>query len=137
MSQTAGMLLCHYHEGANQVHHFVFSDSTRAALQQWANHLEQLQLRRVWYNRAQVYLLLDTRAGMEFPLRHVFEIIADYNRSYPQLDAPQIVMAVLHHSKTSILEIYPMMAELLQPPLKLQFFTDSKAAEQWLAQQQA
>lgn len=137
MSQTADNMLCHYRKLGHDTHVFTFMQGTRAAIQQWATHIEAIQLAREWYNTGMIYLLLDARQAPTFPIRAMFEVLSDYNRAYPQLTPPQIHLAFVRHPQTDVLDIYPMMAELLDPPVNLSFFTEDVAAEQWLQQQHA
>jgi hypothetical protein len=72
------------------------------------------------------------RAAVNLPIRYLFEMLSDYNRSYPNLAAPQVKMAYLRSPETVVLDVYSMMAELFEPPLTVQFFTDETKARAWL-----
>lgn len=124
--------LCYHQPLADNVHKFVFVTNTREAIQEWAQHIERLQLAHRWYNRGHIRLLLDARTIREFPIRYLFEVLSDYNRAYPELEPPHLTMGFLHHPDTPILSIFYQFADLLHPPLMLRFFTDESQALRWL-----
>jgi hypothetical protein len=132
MNQSVKHNLCEHHILSDIAHEFVFHGDSRDAVQAWANHIEQLQLRQTWYNNDQICLLLDARAAVNLPIRYLFEMLSDYNRSYPNLEAPRVKMAYLRSPETVVLDVYSMMAELFEPPLTVQFFTDANKARAWL-----
>jgi hypothetical protein len=116
----------------SDVHRFVFQSGSREAVQSWAHHIEQLQLNHQWYGKQRILLLMDARNAAELPLRYLFEMISDYNRAYPDLQAPGLVLAYLHHPSALILDLYRVLAEMLTPPVRIEFFTDESAARAWL-----
>jgi hypothetical protein len=126
--------LCEYQALEPKLHVFTFNADSREAIQAWAHHIEQLQLKRQWYNTGQVKLLVDARRAVELPIRYLFEMLSDYNRAYPDLEAPRVSLAYLRSPDTPILEIYQMMAELFEPPLSVQFFLDEDKASRWLSE---
>jgi hypothetical protein len=132
MDQSANNALCEHRTVSDKAHEFVFRGENRDAVQAWANHIEQLQLAQTWYNKGQIDMLLDAREAINLPIRHLFEVLSDYNRSYPNLEAPRVKMAYLRSPETVVLDIYSMMAELFEPPLTIQFFTDEAKARAWL-----
>jgi hypothetical protein len=132
MSQPVKNALCEHRAVSDNTHEFIFRDDSRDAVQAWANHIEQLQLAQTWYNKAQIHLLLDAREAVNLPIRYLFEMLSDYNRSYPNLQAPRVKMAYLRSPETVVLDVYSMMAELFEPPLTVQFFTDASKARAWL-----
>lgn len=124
--------LCQHDTLAGGFHRFTFQASSREAVQSWAQHVEQLQLTHQWYGRQHILLLLDARNAAELPLRYLFEMISDYNRAYPDLQAPSLVLAYLHHPSALILDLYRVLAEMLNPPVRIEFFTDEDTARDWL-----
>lgn len=124
--------LCVHEAEGNDAHRFVFKSGDREAVDAWAQHVEQLQLDHQWYGRNRLVLLLDARHAVDLPLRYLFEVISDYNRAYPNLDAPFLVVAYLHHPDALILDLYRVLAEMLTPPVRIEFFTDENAARAWL-----
>jgi hypothetical protein len=135
MTQEETQPLCKHQQIQPLEHKFVFQASNRAAVQEWAYLIEQLQLQKLWYNQAHLRLLLDARVAKELPLRYLFELLSDYNRSYPGLEAPSLSIAYLHDPQTVILSIYEMIPELLSPPVTVKYFTDEANAKQWLTSQ--
>jgi len=127
--------LCQYRHISNDLHEFLFHDNSRDAIKAWANHVEQLQLKRAWYGKSLVRLLLDARKTPDLSLRFLFEMLSDYNRPYPQLVPPQVRIAYLHNSDTKILSVYYQFAELMKQPTSIEFFKDKDAALSWLKQQ--
>ena len=132
MDQSVKNALCEHRNVSDKVHEFVFHGENRDAVQAWANHVEQLQLAQAWYNKNQIDILVDAREAVNLPIRYLFEMLSDYNRSYPNLEAPRVKMAYLRSPDTVVLDIYQMMAELFEPPLTIQFFTDENKARVWL-----
>ena len=132
MDQPVGNALCEYHKGESDIHEFAFHDGNREAVKAWAQHIERLQLAQAWYGHGQVSLLLDAREAVQLPIRYLFEILSDYNRAYPNLEPPRITLAYLRSPETVILDVYHLMAELFEPPLTVQFFTDEAKARAWL-----
>lgn len=126
--------LCRHQQRAALEHEFTFQASNREAVQEWAYLIEQLQLQKLWYNQEHLRLLLDARAAKELPLRYLFELLSDYNRSYPGLEAPSLSIAYLHDPQAVILSIYEMIPELLSPPVTVKYFTDEASATDWLRQ---
>lgn len=124
--------ICKYDVLGEDTYRFVFSEGSRDAVKVFAQHIENLQLAKNWYGKGQVRLLLDARTAINLPVRYLFEILSDYNRAYPDLAPPQIKMAYVRSPDTVILDIYNMMAELFEPPLTVQFFTDIERAQRWL-----
>ncbi len=135
MMQEKMQPLCTHEQRASLEHDFVFQESSRAAVEAWAALIEQLQLSHLWYNKGHLRLLLDSRTARELPLRYLFELLSDYNRSYPGLDAPQLSIAFVHDPQTVILSIYEMIPELLSPPVTAKYFTDEASARSWLQEQ--
>ncbi|MDQ7026749.1 MAG: hypothetical protein Q9P01_10965 [Anaerolineae bacterium] len=132
MSQPVKNALCEHQVVSEKSHEFLFHDDGREAVQAWAKHIEQLQLAQSWYNKGHINLLMDAREAVNLPIRYLFEILSDYNRHYPSLDAPRVKMAYLRSPETVVLDVYSMMAELFEPPLTVQFFTDENKARTWL-----
>lgn len=132
MDNSVNSGLCKHRTISHTTHDFVFTDSSRDAVKAWSNYIEQLQLQQAWYNKEQMNLLIDARDAVDLPIRYLFEMLSDYNRSYPNLQAPRIKMAYLRSPDTLVLDIYQMMAELFEPPLTVQFFTDENKARAWL-----
>jgi len=132
MTQEETQPLCKHQKLNSLGHEFVFQASNREAVQEWAYLIEQLQLQKLWYNQGHLRLLLDARAAKELPLRYLFELLSDYNRSYPGLDAPSLSIAFVHDPQTVILSIYEMIPELLSPPVRVKYFTDEASAKEWL-----
>ncbi len=132
MTREETQPLCEHQQVTALEHEFVFQASNRAAVQEWAYLIEQLQLQRLWYNQKHLRLLLDARKAKELPLRYLFELLSDYNRSYPDLEAPSLTIAYLHDPQTVILSIYEMIPELLSPPVTVKYFTDEATARAWL-----
>lgn len=124
--------LCVHQELNANTHTFTFMEGSREAVKAWANHIEQLQVAQKWYGHDDVYLLVDARNAIGLPIRYLFEILSDYNRSYTDLEAPKVTMAFVRSPDTVILDVYHMMAELFEPPLTVQFFTDNERARRWL-----
>ncbi|MEL6404090.1 MAG: hypothetical protein AAFV98_04825 [Chloroflexota bacterium] len=131
--EKVDLSLCKYEalEPAN-THSFIFTEGSRGAVKAFAQRIESLQVSGKWYGKGTVFLLLDAQSALGLPIRYLFEIISDYNRVYPDLDPPHIKMAFVRSPDTVILDIYHMMAELFEPPLTVQFFTESDRAERWL-----
>ena len=132
MDQSVKNALCEHRTVSDKAHEFIFHGESRDAVQAWANHVEQLQLAQAWYNKNQVEILVDAREAVNLPIRYLFELLSDYNRSYPNLEAPRVKMAYLRSPDTVVLDIYQMMAELFEPPLTIQFFIDENKARTWL-----
>jgi hypothetical protein len=130
--ESVNTALCDYQAIDKNSHRFILQEGNREAVKAWAHQLEQLQLARQWYNTGHVKLLLDARQATELPIRNLFETLSDYNRSYPDLEAPRVSLAYLRNPDTPILEIYQMMAELFEPPLSVQFFLEEDKALRWL-----
>ncbi|MEM9952253.1 MAG: hypothetical protein AAF846_11660 [Chloroflexota bacterium] len=126
--------LCAYEALADRTHAFTFSQGSREAVQAFAYQIEQLQLNRQWYGKGQLYLLVDARGAVSLPVRYLFEILSDYNREYPDLEPPRLTLAYLRSPDMVILDSYHMMAELLSPPLTIQFFIEEDHAKRWLAE---
>ncbi|MCA9913854.1 MAG: STAS/SEC14 domain-containing protein [Anaerolineae bacterium] len=135
MMQEEMQPLCIHEQRAALEHEFVFQASNRAAVEAWAGLIEQLQLSHLWYNKGHLRLLLDARSAKELPLRYLFELLNDYNRSYPGLEAPELSLAFVHDPQTVILSIYEMIPELLTPPVTAKYFTDESSARAWLEMQ--
>jgi hypothetical protein len=133
---TVNTALCEYQALEPNLHRFTFQEASREAIQAWAHHIEQLQLKRQWYNTSHVKLLVDARHAIDLPVRYLFEMLSDYNRAYPDLEAPRVSLAYLRSPDTPILEIYQMMAELFEPPLTVQFFLEEDKASRWLGEAQ-
>lgn len=132
MEQPVKNSLCEHQTVSKNAHEFLFHDDSREAVQAWAYHIEQLQLAQSWYNKGQISLLMDAREAVNLPIRYLFEMLSDYNRNYPNLEAPRVKMAYLRSPETVVLDVYSMMAELFEPPLAVQFFTDENKARSWL-----
>jgi hypothetical protein len=132
MSQSVDNALCTYRALTGNIHEFVFHEGSRDAVKQWAFYIEQLQLAQHWYGTEHVRLLLDAREAINLPIRYLFEMLSDYNRAYPDLKPPRVTMAYLRSPDTAILDVFHMMAELFEPPLTVQFFTDEDKARTWL-----
>jgi hypothetical protein len=132
MSLPVKNALCEHQRVSDTMHTFLFHDDSREAVQEWASHIEQLQLAQEWYNKGQINLLLDAREAVNLPIRYLFEMLSDYNRIYPGLEAPRLKLAYLRSPETIVLDVYSMMAELFEPPLTVQFFTDVSKARAWL-----
>jgi hypothetical protein len=130
--ESVNTALCEHHVLGTNQHLFIFREGNREAVKAWAHHIEQLQLARHWYNTSHLKLLVDARSAVDLPIRYLFETLSDYNRAYPDLEAPRVSMAYLRSPDTPILEIYQMMAELFEPPLTVQFFLDEDKAQRWL-----
>lgn len=125
--------LCTHTEMRENQHKFVFHSSNRDALKAWANHIEQLQLQRKWYNRAQVSLLLDVRSSSGLSVRVFFEYLSDYNRPYAQLKPPKVRIAFVHGTDFEVKDVYQQFADLMTTPTEIGFFlteTDAIAALQ-------
>lgn len=132
MNQSVDNTLCEYTALAGNTHRFIFHAGSRDAVKEWAQHIERLQLAQNWYGQDHIRLLLDARDAVNLPIRYLFEMLSDYNRPYPNLEPPHLTMAYLRSPDTVILDIYLMMAELFEPPLTVQFFTDDAKAQAWL-----
>ena len=132
MKKSVNSGLCKHRKVSETTHDFVFPEGTREAVKAWADHIENLQLQQVWYNTGQMNILIDARSAIDLPIRYLFEMLSDYNRGYPNLEAPHVKMAYLRSPDTVVLDIYQMMAELFDPPLTVQFFTDEDKARTWL-----
>jgi hypothetical protein len=132
MNQSVKNVLCEHQALSDTMHQFIFTDGSRDAVRAWANHIEQLQLGQGWYNHGHMHLLLDAREAVHLPIRYLFEVLSDYNRAYPNLEPPRVKMAYLRSPDTVVLDVYHMMAELFEPPLTVQFFTDENKARAWL-----
>ena len=130
--ESVNTALCEHQALEPKLHRFTFQEASREAIQVWAHHIEQLQLKRQWYNTGHMKLLVDARHAIDLPIRYLFEMLSDYNRAYPDLDAPRVSLAYLRSPDTPILEIYQMMAELFEPPLTVQFFLEEDKAQRWL-----
>jgi hypothetical protein len=130
--ESVNIALCEYQMLDTTQHRFTFQEGSREAVKAWAHHIEQLQLDRHWYNTGHLKLLVDSRNAVDLPIRYLFEMLSDYNRAYPDLEAPRVTMAYLRSPDTAILEIYQMMAELFEPPLTVQFFLEEDKARRWL-----
>lgn len=128
--------LCLHEALDNQTHTFTITDGTRDAVDDWAHHIEVLQVNHAWYGLGHVRLLIDAREAIGLPIRYLFEVLSDYNRSYDGLVPPRITLAYLRSADTVILDVYHMMAEYFEPSLTVQFFTDEDRARQWLLQSQ-
>lgn len=116
----------------NGVHEFRFLEPTRDAVDEWANHLEQLQLQGHWYGRETVRLILDTRQSGSLPIRYLFECLSDYNREYAHLKPPKVRIAYVHAPSQIILPIFSTFADLMPVPTKARFF-EADAYDQALA----
>lgn len=130
--ESVDTALCEHQVLEDKSHRFSFQAGNREAVQAWAHHIEQMQLKHKWYNTGHIKILVDARHAVELPIRYLFEMLSDYNRAYPNLEAPRVTMAYLRSADTPILEIYQMMAELFEPPLTVQFFLEEDKAERWL-----
>lgn len=126
--------LCLHSALDTHTHTFILNEGSREAVDVWAEHIEQIQIDHQWYGLEHVRLLVDAREANGLPMRYLFEILSDYNRSYEHLDPPRITLAYLHDPATIILDVYHMMAEFFDPPLTVQYFTDEDRARQWLTQ---
>jgi hypothetical protein len=136
MMNTINVALCEHQTLDEHNHHFVFHAGNREAVDVWAQHIENLQLSRQWYDKGHIKLLIDAREAINLPIRYLFEIMSDYNRAYPDLEPPRLTMAFLRSTDTVILDVYLMMTELFEPPLTVQFFTDEERAKRWLTETQ-
>lgn len=134
MMNSIDVSLCEYQMLDTHIHQFIFHADNREAVTAWAQHIENLQLQRHWYGKGHIKLLLDARNAINLPLRYLFEMLSDYNRAYPELEPPRLTMAFLRSPDTVILDVYLMMAELFEPPLTVQFFTDEERACRWLTE---
>jgi hypothetical protein len=132
MMNSIDLSLCEHQVIDAKTHQFTFHAENREAILTWAQHIENLQLNGQWYDKGHIKLLIDARQAINLSLRYFFEMLSDYNRAYPDLEAPRITMAFLRSPDTVILDIYLMMAELFEPPLTVQFFTDEEKALRWL-----
>lgn len=130
--ESVNTALCEHQALESTLHRFTFQAGSREAVQAWAHHIEQMQLKREWYNTGHIKLFVDARQAIDLPIRYLFEMLSDYNRAYPDLEAPRVTMAYLRSPDTPILEIYQMMAELFEPPLTVQFFLEEDKAQRWL-----
>lgn len=128
---TSEAVLEHY-ELRDRFHEFVFHEGTRAAVERWADRIEQLQLEHRWYNQTHLDILLDAHSATPFALRHLFEVLADYNRAYEGLEPPTLKIAFVHHPDEKILSIYETFGQLLDPPVEVAYFIDRDAALAWL-----
>ena len=124
--------LCIHRQLDDHSHLFTMVEGTRDAVKAMANYIEQLQLAHKWYGKGHIRLLVDARDAAGLPVRYLFEILSDYNRSYPELEPPGLTLAYLRSPDAVILDIYHMMAELFEPPLRVQFFIDEEKAKRWL-----
>lgn len=134
MMNPVDVSLCEHQVLDSQTHQFTFTAGNREAVNIWAQYIENLQLKGQWYGKSHIKLLIDARQALQLPVRYLFEMLSDYNRSYPDLKAPRVTMAFLRSPDTAILDIYLMMAELFEPPLTVQFFTDERKSRRWLTE---
>lgn len=125
---------CEYHLRSDGIHEFVFKADERASIDAWVHILEQIQLAGQWYGKPQVTLLLDARHASHLPIRYLFECLSDYNRAYPSLKPPAVVIGYVHSPTAVILSIYYTLAELMAQPTTIQFFTEKGEALDWLIQ---
>lgn len=117
---------CAYRHLAHNVHEFVFLEANHQAVDEWASILETIQLAGNWYGQNTVRIILDTRQAGQLPIRYMFECLSDYNREYAYLKAPQLRMAILYNTESSImLPIFTTFAEMMRSPVKTAFFTDA------------
>ncbi|MGB7339803.1 MAG: hypothetical protein WBC91_12990 [Phototrophicaceae bacterium] len=128
--------LCVHQILATSKHRFSLVEGSRDAVRALANHIEQLQITHQWYGKGHIFLLIDARSAVGLPIRYLFEVLSDYNRSYEDLEAPKLTLAYLRSPDTVILDVYHMMAELFDPPLSVQFFIEEAHAERWLMEKQ-
>ncbi|QPC82215.1 hypothetical protein G4Y79_21405 [Phototrophicus methaneseepsis] len=126
--------LCLCEELDNGVFQFTFKDEGHAAVNEWTNHIERLQLDGKWYGRDKVYLMLDTRESGQLPLRYLFECLGDYNREYPRLVPPQVRLAYLYPASFTMLDVFKLFATLLPVPTVAEFFQEDayQDAMNWL-----
>jgi hypothetical protein len=134
MMNTIDVSLCEHKTLDDSSHVFSFNIGNREAVTAWAQHIENLQLERQWYGKGHIKLLIDARQAVNLPIRYLFEILSDYNRAYSDLEPPRITMAFLRSPDTAILDVYLVMAELFEPPLTVQFFTNEEKAYRWLSE---
>lgn len=136
MVNGTGESLCKHQELDNGIHQFTFFADDRSAVDEWAAHIEQLQINGKWYGKGVMRLLLDSRASGQLPMRYLFECLSDYNREYEhlRLKAPEIRMAYVHDDSIAILEIFNLFAGLMPVPTQARFFSDHEieAAKVWL-----
>lgn len=132
MAQSKMMLLCELVKSENSEFHFVLHEGSHAAIDIFADQIEQLQLEKKWYNTGHILLLVDASEDQELAMRYLLETLGDYNRSYGGLIAPSVTLAVVHHPQTEIPDVYHMFASLLEPPVKVKYFTDLPDAQAWL-----
>lgn len=112
---------CLYTELPDGVHQFTFHETSREAVDEWTNHLEQLQLAHKWYGKGIVRLMLDARAG-SLPIRYLFECLSDYNREYAELTPPHVRMAYVYGEESQMLSIFASFADLMPVPTRAAFF---------------
>lgn len=126
--------LCSYKVHDNNTYTFELSEGSRDAVKALADCIEKLQLDGKWYGKGHLRLLVDARIAVGLPIRYLFEVLSDYNRPYPNLEPPKLSLAYLRSPDTVILDVYHMLAELFEPPLTVQFFTDDARAKRWLSE---
>lgn len=131
---TIDISLCKHQALNDFTHLFIFQTGGRKAVEAWAQYIETLQVEHQWYSKKHIKLLIDARQAIKLPIRYLFEILSDYNRVYPDLEPPRLTMAFLRSPDTVILDVYLVMAELFEPPLTVQFFTNEEKAHRWISE---
>lgn len=132
MMKTVDSTLCVHQMLDKHSHMFTMAEGTRETVKTMAHYIEQIQMEHKWYGTKRIRLLIDARSAVALPVRYLFEVLNDYNRAYPNLEPPRLMLAYLRSPDAVILDIYHMMAELFEPPLTVQFFIDEERAKRWL-----
>ncbi|MCS6835985.1 MAG: STAS/SEC14 domain-containing protein [Anaerolineae bacterium] len=124
----------HIIQDAQNICTCVFFSSSREAIDEWMSIIEKWQVRGLWYGRQVVRLLVDASQVKGLPLRYLLECLADYNRAYPGLQAPNVRLAYLYSADERVPSVFSLVARLMSNTLQADYFPREQleAARAWL-----
>jgi hypothetical protein len=128
----------HITQDAQGIYTCVFYSPSRDAIDDWMSIIEEWQVRGLWYSREVVRLLVDSSQVRGLPLRYLLECLADYNRTYPGLQAPYVRLAYLYSADERVPAVFSLVARLMSDTLQADYFPleQAEAARAWLLSDQ-
>lgn len=124
----------HITQDSQGIYTCVFLSASRDAIDDWMSIIEEWQVRGLWYGREVIRFLVDSTQVSGLPLRYLLECLADYNRVYSSLQAPNVRLAYLYSSQERVPAVFSLVARLMNDTLQADYFLQERveAARAWL-----
>jgi hypothetical protein len=131
---------CIHRHLENGIHEFVFTESSRAAVDEWMSLLEQIYEQYADQTPELVRMsLIDVRQSGTLPLNYFFKSWQDWNRKHPAPTDTKGRVAGLHNVNEFVVGLVQSFANLFSPDTKVSFFKGDKREDAiaWLLKEKA